>query len=293
MQVGAHVSVAKGYPAALEYARSVGCECIQVFAKSPRQWHSAAPDARAAAEFIALRDGLSFGPVFTHTAYLINLSSVDPELRDKSVSALADELLRGQTLGVAGVVTHIGNDPHNDPSAAARRAADSIVRAFERAGGDACTSRLLLENTAGSGTTFGGSFEQLDETISETALPAHRLGVCFDTCHGFARGYELDTAEGWATVARSLADVGGGSRLGLIHANDCMFERGSRKDRHAWIGEGRIGETGFGAMMCQPLLRDTPVVTEMPGEPPEKDAVNVARLKEMKEACEGDGVEER
>lgn len=285
MLVGAHVSVSKGYPAALEYALSVGCECIQVFAKSPRQWNAAPLDPDAAAEFIALREAKGFGPVFTHTAYLINLSTTDPVLRERSIAALADELHRGSLLSASGVVTHIGNDPDGDAAAAAVRAADSVVRAIALANERGGSARLLLENTAGAGRSFGGSFGQIASTIAHTGLPAEQLGTCFDTCHGFAYGFELDTADGWDLVAEELIGLAGGGRLGLIHANDCKGERGSNKDRHEWIGDGMIGAVGFGSMMTNALLTDVPVVTEMPGEPPEKDSVNIGRLTAMREAC--------
>lgn len=285
MLVGAHVGVSKGYQSALEYARSVGCECIQVFAKSPRQWSAPPVDPVAAAAFIELRQECAFGPVFTHTAYLINLSTDDVVLREKSIAALADELARGHVLGASGVVTHIGNDPAGDPQAAAQRAAEGVVRAIRLAQDAGGAARLLLENTAGAGRHFGGSFGELEATLAHSDLPTEVLGVCFDTCHGFAFGFELDTAEGWDLVAAELTRLGGGGRLGLIHANDCKGERGSNKDRHEWIGDGLIGPVGFRAMMTNPLLQGVPVVTEMPGEVPEKDEVNVARLKSMRDSC--------
>jgi deoxyribonuclease-4 len=282
---GAHVSVSGGYLPALDYARSVGCECVQIFAKSPRQWRGAVMDPAAAAAFVEARETSGFGPLFTHTAYLINLSTNNTELWEKSVAGLADELVRGAMLGASGVVTHIGNVPDGDREAAARRTAEAILRAYELAGEAASGTRLLLENTAGAGSTYGASFEELAASIEHTGLAADRLGFCFDTCHAFAQGAALDTAEGWRETVDAISACLGMERLGLMHLNDCKFERGSRKDRHEWIGDGFIGNAGFEAMVCVPELADVPGVTEMPGEVPDKDSVNNERLRRLREEC--------
>ncbi len=288
MLVGAHVSVAGGYEKALDYAISVGAECLQFFAKSPRQWRGKAVDPQAAADFVALRAEREFGPVYTHTAYLLNLSSADDVLRARSTDALADELVRAGLLGAVGVVTHVGNDAAGDAAAAAARTADTILRAYELAGDAAAGTRLLLENTAGGGSSFGSTFTELAAAIEATGLDPEKLGVCFDTCHAFAYGMPLDTAEGWRETVDEIAATIGLQRLGLIHANDAMFARGSHRDRHAWIGDGLIGCEGFSAMVCAPELEHVSVITEMPGEPPLKDSENLNRLKRLREGC-GDG----
>jgi len=287
MIFGAHVSVSGGYDKALDYAESVGCECIQIFAKSPRQWRSSSIKPEVAEGFVGLREERGFGPVFTHTAYLINLSTTNDELYEKSVAALADELVRGALLRAAGVVTHIGNVPDGDREAAAVRVGRAVIRAFELAGGETCATRLLLENTAGAGSTFGSTFAEIGASIAEAGLPADRLGMCLDTCHAFAFGYPVDEVEGWRAIVDEIDDCVGVERLGLIHANDCKYEIGTFHDRHAWIGDGFIGVEGFRAMVCVPDIAGVPVVTEMPGEIPEKDAVNVARLAALREECAG------
>lgn len=287
MLFGAHISVAGGYLKALDYAQEVGCECAQIFAKSPRQWRGSAIDQAAAEAFALAREERGFGPLFTHTAYLINPATSNPELREKSIRALADELVRGSLLGATGVVTHIGNDPDGDPDAAAQRVGEACVRAFELAGGDSCTTRLLLENTAGAGRTFGSSFEELGACIRASGLAEDRVGVCLDTCHAWAFGMPVDTPDGWREVISGIAECCGLGRLGLIHANDCLFERGSRKDRHAWIGDGFIGSDGFAAMACVPELAGVCAVTEMPGEVPVKDSENLRRLSDLRSRCSG------
>ena len=285
MLIGAHVSVARGYITALDYVESVGGECMQLFAKSPRQWRGPAIDPSAAAAFAEERRVRGFGPVFTHTAYLINLGTDDPELLDRSIAALADELIRSALLGAKGVVTHLGNDPLGDPARAARRVADGIARAYDIAGDAGADARLLLENTAGAGRSFGSTFEQLGECILATGFATERLGICLDTCHAFAFGMPLDSEDGWAEVISAIDSTCGIDRLGLIHANDCLFERGSRRDRHAWIGDGFIGEQGFRSMLCRPELHDVEVCLEMPGEIPDKDATNIERLKGYRSEC--------
>jgi deoxyribonuclease-4 len=285
MFFGAHISVSGGYDHALDYAFEVGCECAQIFAKSPRQWKASPLDPEKAAAFVSARSERGFGPIFTHTAYLINPATPEPVLREKSIAALAEELVRGAMLGATGVVTHIGSDPDGDPEAAARRVADAVVRAFELAGPGAQSTRLLLENTAGAGRTFGSTFEELGACIEFSGLSADMLGVCLDTCHAFAFGMPLDTPEGWDEVVVGITECCGTSRLGLIHANDCMFERGSKRDRHAWIGDGHIGYKGFEAMVCVPELDGVCACAEMPGEVPIKDAENIRRLKSMREGC--------
>jgi len=182
-------------------------------------------------------------------------------------------------------VCHVGNDPAADPAAAARRVADSLLGAFELAGDAGSSARLLLENTAGAGRTFGSTFEQLGACIADAGLPSERLGVCLDTCHAFAFGMALDTPEAWRDVVDGIGTLCGDDRLGLIHANDCLFERGSRRDRHAWIGDGFIGTKGFQAMVCVPELASVPACVEMAGDVPIKDSANVERLKNLRDTC--------
>ena len=233
MLLGAHISVSGGYEKALDYAFEVGCECAQIFAKSPRQWRGPAIDPHAAGAFREARARRGFGPIFTHTAYLINPATPDQALREKSIAALADELVRGSLLGAAGVVPHIGSDPDGTPGAAAARVA-----------------------------------------------------VCLDTCHAFAYGLPVDSADGWREVVDGIGACCGVDRLGLIHANDCLFERGSRRDRHAWIGDGFIGQDGFSAMVCVPELATICAITEMPGDVPTKDLENLRRLTVLRDACD-------
>ena len=290
MRIGAHVTVAKGYDSTLEYALEVGCETLQIFSHSPRQWRTMPIEVEDADRFAAARDEVSVGPLVIHTMYLINLGSEDATLWERSVDGLAEELRRGAAMHAEIVVTHIGTRFGGDDKSAANRVADGIERAWDLAGPSSRTTRLALENTAGAGRTFGSTFEQLGAVtrlLDERDVPP--TGICFDTCHGWAAGYDVSSTEGWTRVVHGIDSACGADRLLAIHANDTEYALGSKKDRHAWIGDGLIGNEGFAAMLCEPRLVGVPAIMEMPGEPPFKDAENIRRLKRLRAACGGDG----
>lgn len=287
MRLGAHVSIADGLSEAVDYGLSVGCECIQVFAKSPQQWKGPATDPHLAAAFAAYAADKDL-QVFTHTAYLINLASPDPHMQGKSIEALADELRRAELLGARGCVTHVGASLDGDRDAAAERVAYGVARAVELAS-SAPRTRLLLENTAGAGTTFGATFEELGRVVGMAGLPSERLGVCLDTCHAFAYGYPLDADAGWEDLVAEIRAELGLERLGLVHANDSKFERGSARDRHEWVGDGFIGRQGFEAMLRREELSDVCAIIEMAGEKPYKDEENLRRLASLRELVAQNG----
>lgn len=286
MRIGAHLSVSSGYDEMIRYAEKVGCECAQIFAKSPRRWAGAPIDMAAAKALIQLRDNYGGLPLFTHTAYLINLATPDEDLGERSVDALADELVRGGILAVDGVITHLGNDPAQDARAAAYRVATRVALAYERAGKLADDVTLLLENTSGAGSGFGCCPDDIGAVFAQISDDVHdRIRVCIDTCHAHAYGTDLSTPEAWEKHLDAYESACGVGCVKVIHANDCKFERGSKRDRHAWIGEGRLGVSAFEAMVCVPRLDGVSIITEMPGEVPQKDAVNIARLKAFRSRC--------
>lgn len=303
MFIGAHVPTLGSYTKMMDYACSVGCECLQMFAKSPRQWSAKPLDPARAATLRHIRSERGFGPILTHTAYLINLSTNRDDQRAKSTRALADELVRATLLGADSVNTHTGNDPVGDDVAAAKRAAVAINQAIVCAA-DTLESlvsdgifdgielfqdalplkpvRLVLENTAGAGSAFGVTARQLAQIVEASQLDNASLGICIDTCHAWAYGYDVSTQTGWDELLEGIDDELGLERLHWIHANDCKFGRGMNKDRHAWIGDGMIGLEGFRVMVNDPRLRHVNVVVEMPGEMPEKDTINIERLKALR-----------
>lgn len=307
MRFGAHVTAAKGYRQMARYARQTGCECVQIFAKSPRQWQAKPLSDERLKEMRDLIDQGAVCPVNTHTSYLLNLSTDNDELREKSIAALADELVRAAQLGCTAVNTHVGTasaaapadaaaadgEPLSPESArAAERAGQAAVRAWELAerqladlGEEArlTTPVLLFEDTAGAGTTFGSSVSELAAAIAASGLGADRLGICIDTCHAWAAGYPLDGAEGWDALLGRIDGLMGIDRLQLLHLNDCLHGCGQHKDRHAWIGRGRISAAGFAALVADPRLARLDAVLEMPGQLPEKDEVNLGVLKALRD----------
>lgn len=287
MLIGAHISTSGGYDKMTDYYEQVACECAQIFAKSPRMWNQKPLDQKQIDSMKALRESGRLGPLFTHTSYLINLTTNNEELWEKSVHALADELKRGSDLGCAGVNTHLGSVPDKDVEAATQRAARGIERAFEIAGGEeAVNTALVIENTAGAGTLFGGPVNDIAQVILSTNIDRSKLGLCIDSCHAWAYGYDVSVAEGWHEIAQEIEDTVGLDRWVLTHANDCKFGRGSKKDRHEWIGRGEIGLAGFQELFNLNGMDHLCLVTEMPGKVPEKDIVNNEVLRELREKAQ-------
>lgn len=282
MIFGAHVGVSGGYPQAVEYAVSVGCECMQVFAKSPRRWQSrpVAPDVAASFQQRVAETGIR--AVMVHTAYLINLGTDDKALWERSWRALADELERAEILGAQFLVTHLGTRGTIERDSAAKRIARAIQLSWDVSG--VRRVRLLLENTAGAGITYGHSPEELGCVYRLLGNHARHVGMCLDTCHAHAAGWDLSGRDTWDALLDALEEAGA-PPIEAVHANDCLHAAGQRKDRHAWIGEGTIGCAGFQAMVCEPRLRGLPAVVEMPGPVPEKDVENITRLKRLRDGC--------
>jgi deoxyribonuclease-4 len=265
----------------VEYALSVGSECMQIFAKSPRQWNARPIDPGMARLFKARVAETGMGHVLVHTSYLINLGSADDALWERSWRALADEIQRAELLGAAFVVTHVGTAYKGSPERTAQRIAEGVDRAWSSSG--ARVARLLLENTAAAGTTFGDGPEELGEVLGLLDEASGHTGVCLDTCHAHAAGFDMSLPGTWRDLIDRF-DACCGMPVEALHANDCLFPAGQHKDRHAWIGDGTIGYGGFAAMFAEPRLSGVPVIIEMPGEAPVKDAENISRLKRLRDA---------
>lgn len=288
MRVGAHVPTFGNYKKMFAYIDLVGCECFQIFSASPRSWGGSLPPQKRIDQ---MHEGLSARkiPLLIHTAYLINMVADNAEMYEKSCDALTGEILRAVLLKATALNTHMGSSHLDDKKQVARRCAGMINEAYERAyacydgpQSDIDAVQLVLENTAGAGSTFGRSLEEIADTIEHTGLPVDRLGVTIDTCHAWAAGYDLSSDDGWDSFCQRFDELIGLDRLTWIHANDSVHGCGENKDRHAWIGKGAIGLAGFEAMMTHPGLADTSVVLEMPGEMPEKDQINIDLLKALR-----------
>lgn len=278
MRIGAHVSVAKGLASAVTYAAEVGCETIQIFAKSPQQWSGPKKEPVDAAAFRSALAKAGIAPVFTHAAYLINIGSRDAVLHERSIEALADELERGALLGAEAVVLHMGTRAYDETTRAADYAAASIRAGWDRACQRCDPPRIAFENSSGAGRAYGTTVEQLC-AVAEAVGHAVPTAFCLDTCHAHAAGLDVVTGKGWADLAELFERLCGLERLLVVHANDCAYVKGERRDRHAWVGDGTIGRDGFRAMLAESRLAHAAAIVEMPGEPPVKDAENVRRLK--------------
>lgn len=276
-ELGAHVSSAGGVRHAPGRAREIGAVVLQLFTKQPARWAEPVLTAAERMAFATAREEHGIRFATAHDSYLINLASPDPVLHARSLRSFEAELARCEGLGLDTLVTHPGNATDGDKDSGILRNAEALTRAIEAVPG---RTRILLELTAGSGTSVGGSFDDLAAILA--ALPREleaRTAVCVDTCHAYAAGY--DWVGDYDGVWAAFDDALGMARLGLLHLNDSRHPLGSRKDRHADIGEGTLGDDPFRRLMGDPRLREIPKVLETPkgDDPVVADRRNLARLR--------------
>jgi len=257
--LGAHVSTSGGVASAFPRAADIGATAMQIFTKQASQWREPAIDDEERAKFRALRESSGILHTCAHDSYLINLASPDPMLWTRSLVSFTSELRRCEALGLDALVSHPGNYMDDRMEGLARNAA-AIGIALDTVPG---RTRLLMEVTAGTGTALGSSFDEMAMLIS--LIPAavrHRVGVCVDTCHVFAAGY--DVVNDYDGVWARFDDHLGLGMLGMIHLNDSKAPLGARRDRHELIGEGCIGPAAFRRIMSDPRLAHVPKVIETP-----------------------------
>jgi deoxyribonuclease-4 len=262
--LGAHVSVAGGVAKAIPRGEELGCTAIQIFVKNANQWRAKPLDEAGTAAFRSARAACStIGPVVAHASYLINLAANAPAVRERSVSALADEMDRCARLGVDGLVLHPGAHLGAGEERGVERAVAALDRALAAvfAAHPETPTRLLLENTAGQGSCLGHRLEHL-AAIREGSAFVERIGVCLDTCHAFAAGYALHEAAGYAEFWGEVEELLGLETVGAMHLNDSARPFASRKDRHAHIGEGEMGIAPFERLLNDERLVEVPMVIE-------------------------------
>jgi len=260
--LGAHISVAGGLSTAFGRAADLGCDAMQIFVKNASQWRGKEMLDGDIAAFREAHAGSAVGPLVAHGSYLINLAATDPVILEKSLDALTDELVRCSRLGVAGLVLH----PGAHLGAGDEAGIDKVAASLDAVLGDLpdVSTRVLLENTAGQGSCLGWRLEQLAAMRAQVAEP-RRIGFCLDTCHAFAAGYALH--EDLAGFLDEVEERLGLDAVGCFHLNDSVRPFGSRRDRHAHIGEGEIGLTLFERMLTEPRLQKIPMVLETePGD---------------------------
>ena len=261
MLIGAHVSPAGGLPKAIERGVERGARVIQIFNQSPRMWK---PTTYRDEDVAAFRQAMSDSPieaVLIHAVYLLNCASDDPEIRAKSLTSLTHSLRVGHAIGASGVVLHPGSAKTGHVGEAIARAGKTIGEALKESEG----CELHLENTAGTGGTLGRSFDEL-AALLEGAGASKRLGVCLDSCHLLASGYDIRTAKGMSSTLSEATRKLGRGKIRSLHLNDSQTPLGSNRDRHANLGAGELGEQGCTAFLSAPGLQKLPCVLETPGE---------------------------
>jgi len=281
--LGAHQSIAGGYYKAVELAHLCGCDCVQLFTKNNNQWASKSVMPDEAGRFREALERLGISHPIAHDSYLINLASPDPRLWRKSVDAFVAELHRAETLEIPYVITH----PGAYTTGSEKNGLRNIVRALDEIHrqGRGLRSRCLLETTAGQGTSLGWRFEQLGLILDDLKEP-DRLGFCFDTCHVFAAGYTLSTKKGYEATMADFDRLVGLERIKAFHLNDSKQGLGSRVDRHAHIGRGKLGLEAFRLLLADRRFRKIPMYLETAKEQEngvEMDVVNLQTLRSLVE----------
>ena len=281
LRLGAHESIAGGLHKAFDRAQSVGCEAVQIFVKSNRAWAVKPLTEDDVARFKARAEKTGIWPVVGHASYLLNLATPDEALWTRSRDMLVVELERCQALGVPYLVLHPGAHVGAGEEAGLARVARALGEVHTATPG--CRTQILLETTAGQGTSLGHRFEHLAWLMAHVP-EGERLGICLDTCHVFAAGYELRTPSGYATTMAALERVIGLEQLKAIHLNDCKGDLGSHRDRHAHVGKGYIGLDGFRHVLNDARLAGLPGLLETPkGDDLREDWENLAVLRSLVE----------
>jgi deoxyribonuclease-4 len=277
MLIGAHVSNAGGLARAVERGIDRGCEAIQIFNQSPRMWR---PTAYTEDDFAEFREAMAESPiesVLIHAVYLLNCATEDREMRDKTRASLIQSLRVGAGIGAVGVVLHAGSAKQGDVKQAIKRAGKVIKEALAET--EKCA--LHLEDTAGAGGTLGRSFEELARLL-DAAGGGKRLGVCLDSCHLLASGYEVRTRDALTETLDEFDRTVGCERLGSLHVNDSAVPLGSNRDRHAIMGQGELGEKGCSVFLSEPRFETLPCVLETGRDRGAPAAEDVALAKKLR-----------
>jgi deoxyribonuclease-4 len=275
--LGAHMSIADGLHLAIDRAVAAGCGVLQIFTRNSNQWKGKPVSEADALLFKEKFAASGLHEVISHDIYLINLAAPPGETRDKSLAAFRDELETCVRLGITKVVMHPGSHLTDTPEAGLAR----VVAAFDQLFGEVpqFEGRVLIETTAGQGSNLGRTFYELKAIISGSQFP-HKFGVCFDTCHTFAAGYDIATYEGYRDTMDQFDALIGLERLQCFHFNDSRKGLGSRVDRHEHIGQGMLGLNPFRFILNDPRFATVPKILETPkGDNDEMDAVNLGILR--------------
>jgi deoxyribonuclease IV len=277
MRLGFHVSISGGFTLSVQRAYELGCTCMQIFSRNPRGWTVKPLDKEDIIGFKRLREQWDIAPVFVHANYLINLASSRPDLYSKSIEQFVIDLERAEALGAEYLVTHLGSASGQETQWMIERVSGALNVAMKL---HPLKAMVLLENTAGEKGDIGYELEQIQEVLSQLR-DASRFGICYDTCHGFAAGYDIRTRAGVEALAKKIKSTVGMARLKGMHLNDCLRDFNSRVDRHWHIGEGKIGLDGFKTLLNHPAFKDIPKIMETPKETEEDDPRNMKAVKSL------------
>ncbi len=273
MKLGFHVSITESIDLSFDRATKLGCTTFQIFTRNPRAWRAKPLQIREIKSFRRKHRESKINPVFSHMPYIPNLASPRDDIYEKSLDALIEEIDRCNELGIRYIVTHIGSHTGSGVVKGKTRLIQALGRASDEKG-----PMILLENSSGSGDQLGSKLNELAE-ISKV-IGGSRVGICFDTCHAFAAGYNIASKEGLNATLREISRTVGFSRLKLVHLNDSLGELGSRIDHHEHIGLGKIGQDGFRHILASQLIKK-PLIMETPIDDKRSDIDNMKKVYEF------------
>ncbi|MDY6966239.1 MAG: deoxyribonuclease IV [Halobacteriota archaeon] len=277
MKLGVHVSIAGSIDKAVDRAMERKCDTFQIFSKNPRGWKFKELSPEDIENFTKKLEASGIDPPIDHMPYLPNLASPKEDVYERSLESLISELERCEALRIPLLVTHLGSHLGEGKKAGFSRIIGAINSAFSKVQNDVM---LLLENTAGTKNSMGSTFEDIGH-IMESIEQDERVGLCFDTCHAFAAGYEIRTVDGLNETLEEMDDAIGLERLKMIHLNDSKGDLNSRLDRHEHIGMGFIGEAGFEVILGHDLIRKLPLILETPVDERRDDIGNLQKAREL------------
>ena len=277
-RIGMHMRTGRGLDKAVEMISALQVKTLQIFTGNPSAWRSAPLDSQATAFFRRSLEELDVRPAMSHAMYLINLAGPNPNFMKKSREALAAELVRAESYGCQYVVTHVGSHMGDG----AQAGIDRVVAALDEVlSGAAGSTKCLLETSAGGGAYVGAKFEDLAQILSRLPQHAERLGVCFDTAHAYASGYDDAGADGMRKTLDQLTSIIPAERVRACHCNDTTVTLGGKADRHVNIGQGNIGLEGFRALLHYEPLAHCAFVLETPGEEMLEGLENLTTLRSL------------
>ena len=280
MILGVHISTAGGIFLSIDRAKSLGCNTMQIFSRSPRMWRHTQLDPADIKEFKNRRKKSNISPIFIHLPYLMNLASPIEGLRLKSITACIEDIKEADSLGVEYIVTHMGSHKGRGESSGLKRFGQALNTVVKETKKERVV--ILLENTSGSGSWLGYTFRH-HQAIIDIVEDKNRMGVCFDTCHGYSAGYDIVSEKGLEKTLKEIDNLVGLKRLKLIHLNDSKDELGSFKDRHEHIGEGTIGLKAFERIVNHPRLKNVSFILETPKDSGKDDINNLSAIRKLNE----------